>query len=202
VEPRARLLDDLRATFVIKERYAKVLFKLGSLVEAALSDTPPSELVLISDGIDSGVLKDLYKRIASIQRMLDLSDWFRTHADQWLKWWRSLAGSETTKEGEVIQLELQSSLAGTSQSENLSAHLSRLSNALAKADPYRKAAESMRTAWKSGKLATEIENEVKHREAIAESLSPLKSRLVSRIYGSIPVPVMRQAYDREQFLQL
>ena len=51
----------------------------------------------------------------------------------------------------------------------------RASDALAKAEPYRKGAEAMRAAWKSGKSAAEIEKELNRREAIAESLTPLKT---------------------------
>ncbi len=47
----------------------------------------------------------------------------------------------------------------------------------------------MRTAWKSGKLAAEIEKELKHREAIADSLMPLKN------LGPLAESVAREAIE-------
>jgi len=175
LEPRAKLADDLRATFVVKDRYAKILLKFGALVEAALSDAPGSELAVVQVAAGADVLKVLNERIAVIERLLGLAAWFRTNSDQWSGWWQSLAASEASKDADVALHKETKSTSEEKPSERLSAHLLRLSDALAKAEPYRKAAEAMRTAWKSGKVAAEIEKELKRREAIAESLMPLKN---------------------------
>ncbi len=189
LEPRAKLADDLRATFVFKDRYAKNLVKFGALVEAALSDTPGGELAAVQVAAGSDVLKDLNERIAFIKRLLDLAAWFRAHSGQWADWWQSLAASEASKEADVALHKEVKSTAEASQSERLSAHLLRLSGALARAEPYRKAAEFMRTAWQSGKAVAEIENELKRREAIVESLMPLKN------LGPLAEAVAREAIE-------
>jgi hypothetical protein len=77
LEPRAKFADDLRATFVLKDRYATILLKFGALVEAALSDTPGSELAVVQMAAGADVLKGLNERIAVIERLLCLAAWFR-----------------------------------------------------------------------------------------------------------------------------
>jgi SOS-response transcriptional repressor LexA/energy-coupling factor transporter ATP-binding protein EcfA2 len=175
LEPRARLTADLRASLVVRDRYAKILVKFGALVEAALSRAPGGELAAVQVPTGTEVLKDLDERIAVIERLAGLGAWFRAHSGRWSEWWQELAGSEVSKDTGVPLQEEDKNTSGEGPSERLSAHLLRLSDALAKAEPYRKAAESMRAAWKSGKVAAEIEEELKRREAIAESLTPLKS---------------------------
>ncbi len=189
LEPRTKLAKELRLTFVVKDRYAKILVKFGELVEAALSDTPGTEftVVQVPNGID--VLKDLNERIAVIERLLGLSEWYRTHSGQWSEWWQNLATSKASKDTDVTLREEDKGAVEEMQPEPLSAHLVRLSDALAKAEPYRKAAEAMRTAWTSGKAAAEIEKELKRRKAIAENLTPLKS------LGSLAESVAREAIE-------
>ncbi len=175
LEPRANLADNLRATFVAKDRYAKLLLTFGALVEAALSDTPGSELAVVQVAAGADVLKGLNERIAVIERLLGLAAWFRTNSGQWSGWWQGLAASDASKDADIAVHKDTKSTSGGKPPERLSAHLLRLSDALAKAEPYRKAAEAMRTAWKSGKAAAEIGKELKRRDAIAESLMPLKN---------------------------
>lgn len=189
LEPRAKLADDLRLTFVAKDRYVKILVKFGALVEAALSDIPETEftVVQVPKGID--VLNGLNERIAVIERLLGLSEWFGTHSGQWSDWWQNLATSKASKDTAVTLREEDKGAVEEMQPEPLSAHLVRLSDALAKAEPYRKAAEAMRTAWTSGKAAAEIEKELDRRKAIAENLTPLKS------LGSLAESVAREAIE-------
>jgi len=176
-EPRAKLAGDLRATFVIKDRYATILVKFGALVEAALAEIPAGELppVPIPTGPDR--LKVLNERIGVLERLLNVAEWFHAHSNLWSEWWQKLATESTTKEADVaLAGEGQDGKSvGAKASERLSSHLSRLSDALAKAEPYRKGAEAMRAAWKSGKSAAEIEKELKRREDITDSLTPLKT---------------------------
>lgn len=189
LEPSAKLMDDLRAAFVAKDRYAKVLVKFGSLVEAALSYASRSELAAIQAPTGTDVLKDLNESIAIIERLLSLAEWFHTYSSQWSDWWQNLATSETSQETAVGLHKKDSSTSELKMSERLSEHLSRLSDALAKAEPYRKAAEAMRRAWKAGKLAAEIEKELTRREAITESLVPLKN------LGPLAEAVAREAVE-------
>jgi energy-coupling factor transporter ATP-binding protein EcfA2/flagellar motility protein MotE (MotC chaperone) len=175
LEPRAKLADDLRATFVTKDRYAKNLTKFCALVEAALSLSPINELPSAQVEADTSILKRLNESVAVCERLLGLATWFRAISAEWSRWWETIAVTGLSKDGDISLPKDDDSTAGEEQPESLSAHLLRLSDALAKAQPYRKAAESMRTAWKAGKLAAAIQRERKRREAIAESLAPLKN---------------------------
>ena len=187
-EPRAKLADDVRATLVVKDRYAKILAKFGALVEAALAIAPTSEFVAVPVACGSDVLKNLNEHLAVIDRLLGFAEWFGTHSSQWSDWWQNLAAPEAAKETNV-GLHEKGTTTEKEKSERLSAHLLRLSDALTKAEPYRKAAAAMRTAWKSGKSAAEMEKELNRREAIAESLMSLKS------LGPLAESVAREAIE-------
>lgn len=178
-QPQRKLTEDIRATFVVKDRYATILLKFGKLVESALSSTPASELGVVQIAPNMEALNSLNEKIAIIERLLSLAVWFRANANQWSVWWERLANAHV----EV------STIAEGKSPECLSMHLSRLSDALAKAEPYRKSAEAMRVAWRSGKAAAEIERELKRREAIAECLTPLKN------LSSLAESVARDAID-------
>ncbi len=71
--------------------------------------------------------------------------------------------------------------------ESLSTHISRLTYALETAEPYRIAAEAMRTVWRVGITAAEIEKEVTRRDEIAACLVPLKN------LGSLCEAIAREA---------
>src|SRR6266481_617669 len=176
-EPRAKLAGDLRATFVIKDRYATILVKFGALVEAALAEIPAVELPPIPVPTGQEVLKVLNERIGVLEQLLNVAEWFHAHSNLWTEWWQKLATENATRDADVgLTGEGQDGKTiGEKASERLTTHLSRLSDALAKAEPYRKGAEAMRAAWKSGKSAAEIEKELNRREAIADSLAPLKT---------------------------
>lgn len=182
-DPRSRLIDEIRAAFVTKERYAKILTTFGALVETALTNAPTGDTASVTVTSGPDVLKSLNERLAVHERLLDLAAWFATHSIHWSNWWDTLAVKDT---------DVGSDETGTpaeGQSEHLSAHLLRLSDALAKAEPYRKGAAAMRTAWKSGTSAAEIEKELNRREAVAESLVPLKS------LGPLAESVAREAIE-------
>jgi energy-coupling factor transporter ATP-binding protein EcfA2/SOS-response transcriptional repressor LexA len=173
-EPRAKVAGDIRTTFVTNDRCAKVLVKFGALVEAALAESPAVELASVEIPSELDGLMALNERIVGIERLLNLAEWFRPNSSQWSCWWQNLTSQEASQEtGSAVQEDPGTT--GKEASERLLAHLSRLSDALAKAEPYRKGAEAMRAAWKSGKSAAEIAKEVNRREAISESLMPLKS---------------------------
>jgi energy-coupling factor transporter ATP-binding protein EcfA2 len=189
LEPRAKLAAEVRADFVVKDRYTKTLVKFGALVESGLSAKPEGEMaaVLVPAGTD--VLKDLDKRIAVIERLIGLAAWFRAHSTEWIDWWQELAVTEALRESDFATKEEHENTLEKKPSESLSAHLSRLSDAMAKAEPYRKAAETIGKAWKWGKGGAEIKKEQEHREAIAESLTPLKN------LGSLAEAVARDAIE-------
>jgi len=180
LEPRDTIMKDLRARFVTKDRYVKVLVKFRMLVEAALSTSPPGEIAVVPAPTGTDILKTLDERIVVIERLLGLADWFRAHSRKWSEWWDNLAGVQT---GGADSDHKEVGTPEAKAPERLWAHLLRLSDALATAEPYRKAAEAMRTAWKQGKTAAAIEKELTCREAIAKSLTPLKD--LGQLSGSI-----------------
>ena len=150
------MAGELRAAFVTKDRYAKILTKFGVLVETALSDAPKAELDAVKATADATTLKKLNEKIAVIERLLELAEWFVVNGSQWSGWWQNLVAIDALSE-DSDQTQSESESSGDSPTERLSAHLDRLSDALTKAEPYRKAAEAMRGAWKAGLIAAKIE---------------------------------------------
>jgi hypothetical protein len=187
-EPRAKVTADIRAALVTKDRYATILVKFAALVNAALAETPAGELPAVPAPSGPDDLKLLNERFAVIERLIGLAEWSRAHLSQWSDWWKNLAEEEAAQETEVA-LQEKGETTQTKAPERLSAHLSRLSDALAKAEPYRKGAAAMGTAWETGKSAAEIEKELNRREAIAESLMPLKS------LGPLAESIAREAIE-------
>jgi len=184
LEPRKKLESEIRATFVTKDRYAKILTRFGSLVDAALLNAPRIELAAITLDPDETVLEKVNETITVIERLVALAGWFHINATPWSDWWIDFARTSETIEGEY---QIDSS-AGAAP-ERLVPHLQRLSDALAKAEPYRKAAEAMRKTWKAGQIAYAIEKEVKKRDTIAKGLSPLKN------LGSLAESVARETIE-------
>ena len=176
LNPRSLLQDALSATFVSGERYDKFLVRFSALVKAALSNAPLGEQPSADSqpephNID--LLDKVSEKMAILKQLLVLADWFNTHSAHWKAWWDSLAGSdslssETTPDQTVEQADPDSG-------ETLSSHISRLTEALATAEPYRAAAAAMRRAWSTGKTVAEIEVEVNRRTEIADHLQPLKN---------------------------
>jgi hypothetical protein len=184
LEPRTKLMSEIRAAFVTKDQYAKTLTKFGSLVDAALISAPRIDLTAVTLPPDATALTKINQTISGIERLVELADWFRANGQLWSDWWASFTKPSETAEGKD-----QIDCSADAGSEPLLLHLQRLSDALAKAEPYRKAAEAMRKAWKAGQTASAIEKEVKKREAIAKSLSPLKS------LGSLAESVARETIE-------
>lgn len=169
-EPRKELIADIKTTFVDKDRYSKILVRFAKIVEAALERTPQNELkVTATNGVP--VLSAIDQRITAIERAIALVGWYRTESRTWSEWWENTAGTvRTAHAGNSNDEEGQSVVR-----EGLTAHLGRLSDALTAAKPYRSAADSMRTAWTTGKTVVQIQKEVNRRLAIAELVEPLKS---------------------------
>jgi len=172
--PRAKLINEIRGVFVTKERYTKILTKYGALVEAALPSLPGDEIVESVTTKNEDVLTRLNQKISVIDRLLALANWFSINENLCSTWWQELSSAT---QGDIIEAEVES-IAQSSElktAEKLSTHLNRLSDALEKAEPYRRAAELMRKGWKAGLTASKIQKELNKREAIAESLATLKN---------------------------
>ena len=173
-EPRAQLIKDIRERFIANDRYAKILTKYGALVDAAIGTTPVAESVPVAILVVKDELRNLTASLAIKERLIGLATWYADNATAWSEWWDKLAMPVVQRQPPA-ELEESSETAGTQKSENLSTHLRRLSEALEKADPYRKGAAAMLAAWNAGKTAAEIQKELDAREEIAECLTPLKS---------------------------
>jgi energy-coupling factor transporter ATP-binding protein EcfA2 len=174
-EPRKDLVADLRSTFTQKERYSKILVKFKTIVEEALLHAPTVELPK-APLIPDGVAKSVDERIAIIERAIALAEWYRTESSAWLVWWEQ--ATSTVSSIQAVEAGSETTPAPNESEESLSQHLTRLSDAVAKAKPYRSAAESMRSAWTAGKTVTRIEKELDKREKVADLIAPLK-QLVS-----------------------
>ena len=194
LEPRATIVNDLRERFVTKDRYSKILVKCPTLVEKALAISPGEEMSVAPAPTASDLTKTLDAKIAIIERLLDVADWSRTHLAPWSEWWRILVGDHASAEAAGNPGSNSASAPAELASEPLSTHLWRLSDALATAEPYRKAADLMRTAWKQGRTASPIERELKCREAIVESLAQLKK--LGSLSGSIARETIEQLSSR------
>ena len=173
MEPRGQLLDEVRAAFVDKPRYADCLIKVAALVSEALSSAPPATLAAtqVPEAPSSvPATRRALEQVAIAERLVAVGHWFEQNADGWTAWWNALAqGNKTSAEESTLGSEPKAG------QEQLISHLDRLSDALEKSEPYRNASESMRDAWRTGKTASEIQKEVDRRNAIAESLQSLKS---------------------------
>jgi hypothetical protein len=166
-DPQQKLIEELRAAFVDKPIYASSLVKISKLVGDALTQTPNTPLAPdVQDGTDSEPeAAKLVARVALTRKLVSQAKWLRKHRKVWNGWWDNLAGKP-----EETELTTEKSVAH----ERLTAHLQRLADALEKTGPYRNAAAALRDAFAAGKSAHEIQTEVNRRDAIADSLSPLK----------------------------
>ena len=104
LNPRVRLLEELRAAFVRSERYDKYLVRFGALVDAALSNVPTNDPTppvsrLVPPNAD--ILGKVAERIAILEWLQVLADWFNTHSSDWNSWWSSLAAPESESSEEV-----------------------------------------------------------------------------------------------------
>ena len=172
---RDSLIGDIRENFVLNDRYANYLVRFRTLVKNALSNAPAADFPVPDERpapVSTDILKKITERIAILEQLLVLAEWFRNNASAWTDWWESLRGQDTSSTME--SKEEKEFPNETSNDECLSTHVSRLSNALTTADPYRNAADAMRMAWTVGEKAAEIERDVNHRDDIADNLVPLK----------------------------
>lgn len=196
LKPRETLLEDIRSRFIRNPRYERYLVKFASIVEQALSQAPDGDLAAHTLSSTAGLADgscQVLTQVAAAERVLTLAAWFQTERDAWIIWWRKLvktepgadkAGSEETRE-----LQAGEKVGDRAAWEGLSAHLSRLSEALDAAEPFRDAAEAMRNAWQYGRTVTKIAKEQARRVEIADALEPLKD------LRSLAQAIARQAID-------
>lgn len=167
-EPRKELIAELTEAFVNKERYSRILVKFAAIMTSSLEKAPSNELKATAVSGEP-VLNTIEQRIAAIERAIALVGWYKAESKAWSEWWENATSTIST-----IHASNSNEEATAAVSEGLSAHLSRLSDALTAAKPYRSAAESMRIAWTTGKTVVQIEKELNRRLAIADHIEPLK----------------------------
>ena len=174
LDPREKLVHDLRERFVLSANYAKCLKQFAAIVEAALCDVPPGDTPADRESRQCAedVLKPVNERIATLKRLLVLARWFQTNSRDWTQWWNRLAGQGDDRLNESERPAPDSN--HESGRESLAAHLSRLEKALSSAQPFRDAVASMRKAWRAGTKTDQIQREIDHRKDVANSLSALK----------------------------
>ncbi|MGF6231843.1 hypothetical protein QFZ27_005798 [Inquilinus ginsengisoli] len=163
-EPRSKLIDEINKRFLQNDSYSKCLVRLGELVEEAIAGAPTDELPdTLVDASDLR-LKPITDRIVIMERAVVISEWFESHCAAWRDWW-----ADASDDNAILASEEDDQ-----KHETLLEHLKRLSDALSKAEPYRKAVEALGIAWKAGKEAHDYENEIAKRVEIGKSLTPLK----------------------------
>ncbi|MGR9392165.1 hypothetical protein ACU8OL_04080 [Rhizobium leguminosarum] len=166
---RDRLRNEIRAKFALNPKYSQKLVKLRGLVEEALDGVPSTECTPGADTDCHPKLQAIFDQIALAKALVDLRSWFSGAKGEWQAWWEQRVLPPPAAQNE------QSPVPADTASENWTAHLARLSEALAKAEPYRLGAAALRRAWKNGKAAREIEIELTVRQEVADSIGPLKS---------------------------
>jgi energy-coupling factor transporter ATP-binding protein EcfA2 len=166
---RDRLRHEIRAKFAGNPKYSQKLVKFCGLVEAALDGVPPTDCTPRADTERHPELRAICDQIALTKALVELRNWFDGAKDEWQAWWEQRVSPAPGDQTE------RSSVRADTTSENWTAHLGRLNEALARAEPYRLGAAALRRAWKNGKTAREIEIELAVRQEVADSIEPLKS---------------------------
>ena len=174
VGPRDSLVQDLRERFILHRDYVSCLKRFGAIVEAALTGVPSVEAPADHESPEQAeeILQPVTDRIAALERLLALAQWFQANSTEWRNWWESLAGLGGDKRVGSVRFGTESGF-GEGR-ESLSAHLLRLREALSKSRPFRDAVKSMRDAWSAGRKADQTQRLIDHRRDIADSLTELK----------------------------
>ncbi|MGR4931405.1 AAA family ATPase [Bradyrhizobium sp. CAR08] len=167
LEPRRSLIDDITSTLISNPRYRDCLVGAKALVESALKITPDIDVQATlppSGALNANDAARVLERILIAERLVALAKWSATESARWTQWWSNLVEGLSATDTE-----------GSPPIEGIRVHLDRLSEILEKAEPYRTALESMRTAFKEGKQAADIQREVDLRTLVSEGLAPLKT---------------------------
>ena len=188
-DPKVKLSKEIESAFATHDRYAKTLTKFASISSAALTSVPGNGLSEFTKPDADGQLAKVKFKIAVIQRLIELADWYGKNESSWSDWWKVLADGNLVAEEPKINEGDDETDIGNSV-ESLSGHLDRLSNALSKAEPYRLAAANLRKSWTAGLLAAAIQKELKRRMAVSDQLIPLKN------LGSFAEAIARETIDR------
>lgn len=170
--PRDALIANIKTKFVLGENYSQCLVTVARIVEQAINSSPTNDLEDPAITESEEVLEKLERRIAHMERLIEIAGWFRTNALEWRLWWSELAGGVRANTADGIGSTTQNT---SPKRELLFEHVERVSEALSKSEPYRKAAEAMRAAWAQGLIASALGKEAAKRTLIGDAIFPLKA---------------------------
>ena len=89
--PRASLLEDIHAKFVIADRYTKYLAKGGSLVKGACLKAPAGEFVAPPTRLTAITeTASVVERLSRIDGLCATAEWFESEKPNWEGWWKDL----------------------------------------------------------------------------------------------------------------
>ena len=166
LEPHAAVVEALQELFVRDETYASCLVGAARLVEAELSTRTAGlpSFAWDGDAADDAAappkVQAVRRRIATLRRMLALTRWWQAHRLEYWAFWKAVIGTADKD--------------GVWSSEGLAGHVARLSDALARAEPYREAADKLDAAVAKAAEWASIKAHQRLREAVADELAPLK----------------------------
>lgn len=157
LQPGSAIVAALKNQFVLGERYATALIGVARRVEAWLQQVEASwpELTASTRAVSDPAEKGLQNAMSAAERLFTLGEWWKVYGSTFIGDWHRLVGN--TDGGDSIQ-----------------SSLSKCKEALALAEPFQEAAGFLESAFTSGSTWRSIEAEQQARDAIAESIAPLK----------------------------
>lgn len=188
-DPQVAVPNDAKTIFCGNQKYSKILVSLVAQVNSSLTTIPSQSVThspIVTQPSEEQMDKQVADLIAVLERLLMLAEWHTANASRWESWWVELAQGPADSDDKAKSEPANDTTAEKSP-ESLTAHLERLSNALQKAEPYRKAAKALRDAWKESVDAVKLQKIVDKREEVATALQPLK------LLGSLSESIARDA---------
>jgi hypothetical protein len=165
IDVKSKIISDIRSKFIRNHACSTVLASFESLIEEALSKSPPVDLQFVALIRLNGDADKIYEKIEIIESCIVISNWFRHYSNEWIGWWKDTCGLTAAQDGTDPPL----------AASPISSVLNRVGEALSKSDPYRRAVELMRKSWLQGKKAAEIQGRLDVREAIAKNCASFKT---------------------------
>lgn len=170
LEPKHDIIEDLRNSFVKDSRYAKTLIGAARVSEACLAALE-QELPEFEEGIDDATefrhdeevpepVEAVLALVKRVRKLCQMAEWWELNSSYYRNLWKRLIGAKDATTGQY-------------PADCLKGHLTRLDEALVKAQPYSKASVHFASATVAANSWTEITNEQRTRESIAAALEPL-----------------------------
>lgn len=168
MDPKKAYTEAVLARFADQPLFSNILVGLASSVRRILTeqalrlpDFASSAPAPTAAGDEPSAAVELRQFIRTLHRLVDLAAWWENHRQSFLDAWTELIG----KPGED----------GSMPERCIQGQLSRLEEALAKAEPFDDAAKHLDAAADAAASWHQINTEQQTREAIKEALEPLKN---------------------------